>query len=100
IIQEVADEHVWEIVRLAIQPDHVHLFIEIAARRPPPSGVGRKRRSSFHAFMLSCSPLASSARLWHKRERARGIPRATRLERVIAGAAAARLGSWWVPLAR
>ena len=27
IIQEVADEHEWKIVRLAIQPDHVHLFI-------------------------------------------------------------------------
>ncbi len=27
IIQEVADEQNWKIVRLAIQPDHVHLFI-------------------------------------------------------------------------
>jgi REP-associated tyrosine transposase len=26
-IGEVAAEHAWEIVRLAIQPDHVHLFI-------------------------------------------------------------------------
>ena len=27
IIQEVADEQNWNIVRLAIQPDHVHLFL-------------------------------------------------------------------------
>ncbi len=27
IIHEVAGEHDWEIIRLAIQPDHVHLFI-------------------------------------------------------------------------
>jgi putative transposase len=27
IIEEVATEHEWEILRLAIQPDHVHLFI-------------------------------------------------------------------------
>jgi putative transposase len=27
IIHEVAEEHAWEIIRLAIQPDHVHLVI-------------------------------------------------------------------------
>src|SRR2546427_2729615 len=27
IIQEVAKEHTWEIIRVAVQPDHVHLFI-------------------------------------------------------------------------
>ena len=27
IIQEVADQHGWQIIELAIQPDHVHLFI-------------------------------------------------------------------------
>ena len=27
IIQEVAEEHDWNIIRLGIQPDHVHLFI-------------------------------------------------------------------------
>ena len=27
IIKEVAEEHDWEVIRLAIQPDHVHLFI-------------------------------------------------------------------------
>ena len=28
IIEQVADENQWHIVRLAIQPDHVHLFIQ------------------------------------------------------------------------
>lgn len=28
IIQQVADENDWEIVELAIQPDHVHLFLQ------------------------------------------------------------------------
>ena len=27
IIQEVAKEHKWSVIELAIQPDHVHLFI-------------------------------------------------------------------------
>jgi putative transposase len=29
ITRDVAEEHGWEIVELAIQPDHVHLFIQI-----------------------------------------------------------------------
>ena len=28
IIEMVAQEHAWTIVQLAIQPDHVHLFIQ------------------------------------------------------------------------
>jgi putative transposase len=27
IIHEVAQKHAWEVIRVAIQPDHVHLFI-------------------------------------------------------------------------
>src|SRR5579859_936378 len=27
LIHEVADENAWEIIELAIQPDHVHLFL-------------------------------------------------------------------------
>ena len=27
IIHEVAEEHQWQVIRLAIQPDHVHLFL-------------------------------------------------------------------------
>ncbi len=28
IIEQVAEEYQWHLVRLAIQPDHVHLFIQ------------------------------------------------------------------------
>ncbi len=46
-IHEVADEHNWEVIRLAIQPDHVHLFIR-ANPYTLPSGIPRliKGRSS------------------------------------------------------
>jgi putative transposase len=44
---EVADEHDWQIIRLAIQPDHVHLFIR-ANPYTLPSDIPRliKGRSS------------------------------------------------------
>jgi putative transposase len=47
IIQEVADEHEWQIISLAIQPDHVHLFIR-ADPYTLPSDIPRliKGRSS------------------------------------------------------
>ncbi len=47
IIGEVAAEHAWEIVRLAIQPDHVRLFIR-ANPHTLPSDISRliKGRSS------------------------------------------------------
>ena len=49
IIHEVVDEHGWKIVQLAIQNDHVHLFI----RTDPytlPTDIARliKGRSSHH----------------------------------------------------
>ena len=49
IIGEVADEREWEIIRLAIQPDHVHLFIR-ADPYTLPSDIPRliKGRSSHH----------------------------------------------------
>lgn len=49
IIHEVATEHDWEIIRLAIQPDHVHLFIR-ANPYTLPSDIPRliKGRSSHH----------------------------------------------------
>ncbi|HEV2457798.1 MAG TPA: IS200/IS605 family transposase [Ktedonobacterales bacterium] len=47
IIEEVAAEHDWEIIRLAIQPDHVHRFIR-ANPSTLPSDIPRliKGRSS------------------------------------------------------
>src|SRR5579884_3585359 len=47
IIEEVAAEHDWQIIQLAIQPDHVHLFIR-ANPYTLPSDIPRliKGRSS------------------------------------------------------
>jgi putative transposase len=47
IIREVADEHEWTVIELAIQPDHVHLFIR-ATPYTLPSDIPRliKGRSS------------------------------------------------------
>jgi putative transposase len=49
LIEEVAGERDWEIIRLAIQPDHVHLFIR-ADPYTLPSDIPRliKGRSSHH----------------------------------------------------
>lgn len=35
ICDEVANEHDWAILRLAIQPDHVHLFVEATPKEAP-----------------------------------------------------------------
>jgi putative transposase len=50
IIQDVAQEHAWEIHELAIQPDHVHLFVR-ADPYTVPSAIPRliKGRSSHHS---------------------------------------------------
>jgi len=47
VIGEVASEHEWEIIRLAIQPDHVHVFLR-ANPYTLPSDIPRliKGRSS------------------------------------------------------
>ncbi len=35
IIKDVAEEHAWKIIRLAIQPDHVHLFLRSTSQTTP-----------------------------------------------------------------
>jgi putative transposase len=35
ICEEVAAEHAWTILELAIQPDHVHLLVEASVREAP-----------------------------------------------------------------
>src|SRR5215470_16407870 len=49
IIRELAEEHEWTVIELAIQPDHVHLFIR-ANPYTLPSDIPRliKGRSSHH----------------------------------------------------
>jgi putative transposase len=64
IIGEVATEHEWEIIRLAIQPDHVHLFIR-ANPYTLPSDIPRliKGRSS-HALREEFPHLLKLPSLW------------------------------------
>jgi putative transposase len=64
IIHEVANEHDWKIIQLAIQPDHVHLFI----RTDPytlPTDIARliKGRSS-HEMRKEFPILSRMQSLW------------------------------------
>ena len=64
IIEEVVDEHGWQIIELAIQPDHVHLFI----RSNPytlPTDIARliKGRSS-HVMREEFAHLRRMSSLW------------------------------------
>src|SRR5215472_4278888 len=64
IIGEVAAQHDWEIIRLAIQPDHVHLFIR-ANPYTLPSDIPRliKGRSS-HLLREEFPHLLKLPSLW------------------------------------
>jgi putative transposase len=64
ITREVADENGWEIVELAIQPDHVHLFIQ-ANPYTLPTDIPRliKGRSS-HLMREEFSHLRRMPSLW------------------------------------
>ena len=64
IIHEVAHEHEWEIIQLAIQPDHVHLFIRIDPCTLP-TDIARliKGRSSHH-MRKEFPHLAKMPSLW------------------------------------
>ena len=64
IIHEVAKEHNWEVIRLAIQPDHVHLFIR-ANPYTLPTDIARliKGRSS-HVLREEFAQLKRMPSLW------------------------------------
>src|SRR2546430_3598104 len=64
IIREVAAEHDWQVIELAIQPDHVHLFIR-ANPYTLPSDIPRliKGRSS-HDLREEFSHLMRMPSLW------------------------------------
>ena len=64
IIEQVAEENQWHIVRLAIQPDHVHLFIQ-ANPYTLPTDIPRliKGRSS-HELREEFPPLMRMPSLW------------------------------------
>jgi putative transposase len=60
----VADEHAWEIIELAIQPDHVHLFLR-ANPYTLPTDIARliKGRSS-HVLREEFPYLMKMPSLW------------------------------------
>jgi putative transposase len=64
IVEEVATEHHWGVIRLAIQPDHVHLFIR-ANPYTLPSDIPRliKGRSS-HDLRQEFPHLRKLPSLW------------------------------------
>lgn len=64
IIEEVAREHQWQIISLAIQPDHVHLFIQ-ANPYTLPTDIPRliKGRSS-HEMRQEFELLAKMPSVW------------------------------------
>ena len=64
IIEQVAEEHDWQIIRLAIHPDHVHLFIR-ANPYTQPSDIARlmKGRSS-HDLREEFPHLKKMPSLW------------------------------------
>ena len=64
IVYEVAQEHDWEVIRLAIQPDHVHLFIR-AHPYTLPTDIARtiKGRSS-HLLREEFPTLHTLPSLW------------------------------------
>jgi putative transposase len=64
IIHEVAEEHHWEIIELAIQPDHVHLFLR-ANPYTLPTDIARsiKGRSS-HLLREEFPHLMKMPSLW------------------------------------
>lgn len=64
IIEQVVQEHQWQIVELAIEPDHVHLFIQ-ANPYTLPTDIARliKGRSS-HELREEFAHLMAMPSLW------------------------------------
>jgi putative transposase len=51
IIAQVADEHTWQILELAIQPDHVHLFLRSNPYTLPTDMAHAIKGRSSHVLM-------------------------------------------------
>ena len=64
IIHEVADEHEWESIRLAIQPDHVHLFIRANPYTLPSDSPRRMKGRSSHDLRQAFPHLRKLPSLW------------------------------------
>ena len=64
IIHEVADEHSWQIIELAIQPDHVHLFIRSNPYTLPTDMARLIKGRSAHHLRKEFSHLQRMPSLW------------------------------------
>jgi putative transposase len=64
IIEEVAQEYGWEIERLAIQPDHVHLFIQSNPYTMPTDIARLVKGRSSHLLREEFALLKRMPSLW------------------------------------
>ena len=64
ILHGVADEHDWEIASLAIQPDHVHLFVQADTRHAPYQVIHRFKGTSAHVLRDEFDDLHRLPSLW------------------------------------
>ncbi|WP_201386455.1 IS200/IS605 family transposase [Ktedonobacter sp. SOSP1-85] len=64
IIEEVAHEHQWQIVELAIQPDHVHLFIQTNPYTLPTDIARLIKGRSSHCMREEFQQLKQMPSLW------------------------------------
>ena len=64
IIHEVAAEHEWEIIRMAIQPEHVHLFIRAIPSTLPSDIPRRIKGRSSHDLRQEFPHLRTLPSLW------------------------------------
>ena len=64
IIREVGAEHEWEIIRLAIQPDHVHLFLRANPYTLPADIPRLIKGRSAHDLRIEFPHLRKLPSLW------------------------------------
>jgi putative transposase len=64
IIEQVAKEHSWTIVQLAIQPDHVHLFIQTNPYTLPTDIARVVKGRSSHDLRAEFAHLLKLPSLW------------------------------------
>lgn len=64
IVREVATENGWEIIRLAIRPDHVHLFVRANPNTLPSDVPRRMKGRSSHLLREEFPHLRKLPSLW------------------------------------
>jgi putative transposase len=64
ILHEVADEHHWQIIRLAVQPDHVQLFLRTTPSTLPTDIPRLMQGRSSHVLQEAFPHLRRMPSLW------------------------------------